>query len=75
MFEKYDGVVTDLLVLSVLQLYGVVSHTQQRDDEVDQSQDAVEPQEAVPASHKNTSELKEYRRCSASQGSGLYHEI
>lgn len=44
---------TDPLVLSVLQPYGVVSHTQQCDDEVDQSEDAVEPQKAVPARHKN----------------------
>lgn len=44
---------TDPLVLSVLQSYGVVSHTQQCDDEVDQSEDAVEPQKAVPARHKN----------------------
>lgn len=46
---------TDPLVLSVLQPYGVVSHTQQCDDEVDQSEDAVEPQKAVPVRHKNMS--------------------
>lgn len=44
---------TDLLIISVLQLYRVVSHTQQRDDEVDQSKDAVEPQKVVPVRHKN----------------------
>lgn len=54
MFKQYDVVMTDLLVLSVLQPYRVVSHAQRRDDEVNQSKDAVEPQQAVPVSHKNT---------------------
>lgn len=54
MFKQSDVMVTDLLILSVLQPYGVVNHTQQRDDEVDQSKDAVKPQKAVPARHKNT---------------------
>lgn len=54
MFNQRDVMVADLLVFSVLQPYGVVGHTQQRDDEVDQSEDAVEPQKAVPATHKNT---------------------
>ncbi len=51
---RSDVMVTDLLILSVLQPYGVVNHTQQRDEEVDQSKDAVEPQKAVPARHENT---------------------
>ncbi|KAG7275429.1 hypothetical protein CRUP_033162 [Coryphaenoides rupestris] len=42
--------ITDLLVLPVLQLGGVVEHTQHCDDEVEQGQDAVEPQEPVPVS-------------------------
>lgn len=42
----------DLLVFSVLQPYRVVNHAQQRDDEVNQGKDAVEPQEAVPVGHK-----------------------
>lgn len=54
MFKPYDLMMTDLLIFSVLQPYQVVSHTQQRDDEVDQSQDAVEPQKAVPMRHKNS---------------------
>lgn len=54
MFKLYDVMVTDPLILSVLQPQGVVSHTQQRDDEVNQSKDAVEPQKVVPARHKHT---------------------
>lgn len=50
--------VTDLLVLSVLQPYGVVRHAQHCDDEVDQSKDAVEPQKAVPVRHKNTAVIQ-----------------
>lgn len=45
---------TDPLVLAVLQPYGVVGHTQQCDDEVDQSKDAVEPQKVVPERHEHT---------------------
>ena len=48
MCKLYDVLVTDLFILSVLQPYGVVSHTQQRDNEVDQSKDAVQPQKSVP---------------------------
>lgn len=48
---------TDPLVLSVLQTNRVVGHTQQRDDEVDQSKDAVEPQKVVPERHKHTKKL------------------
>ncbi len=54
MFKQHDVVVTDLLILFVLQPHRVMSHTQQSDDEVDQSKDAVEPQKAVPVGHKNT---------------------
>lgn len=53
MLKQYDVLATDLLVLSVLQPDQVVSHTQQCDDEVDQSKDAVEPQKAVPVRHKH----------------------
>lgn len=45
---QYDLMATDLLIFSVFQLQPVVSHTQQRDDEVNQSEDAVQPQKAVP---------------------------
>lgn len=51
-FKGLKRVWTDPLVLSVLQPCGVVGHTQQRDDEVDQSKDAVEPQKVVPERHK-----------------------
>lgn len=56
-FERYDVMVTHPLILSVLQPHGVVSHTQQRDDEVDQSKDAVEPQKVVPTRQKNSDSL------------------
>lgn len=36
----------------------MVSHTQHRDDEVEQGKDAVEPQEAVPVGHKNSTVIK-----------------
>lgn len=45
---------TDPLVLSVLQPYGVVGHAQHREEEVDQSKDAVEPQKVVPERHTKT---------------------
>lgn len=68
MFKQFDVMATDLLIFSVLQPYQVVSHTQQRDDEVDQSQDAVQPQKAVPVRHKNSV-------TPVSHISVLFHEI
>lgn len=62
------AMVSDLLVFLVLQPYQVVSHTQRRDDEVDQSQDTVEPQKAVPVPHKKG--LNKHRDVSA-----LFHDI
>lgn len=59
MFELCDVMVTDPLILFVLQSYGVVSHTQHSDDEVDQGKDAVEPQKVVPVKHKNTKTITE----------------
>lgn len=54
MFEPYDATATDPLVLFVVQPQGVVSHAQHGDDKVDQSEDAVKPQEVVAERHRNT---------------------
>ena len=43
---------TDLLILSVLQLGRVVEHAEHSDDEVEQGEDAVQPQKSVPARGK-----------------------
>lgn len=53
MFEPRDATATDPLVLFVVQPQGVVSHAQHGDDEVDQSEDAVKPQEAVAEGHRD----------------------
>lgn len=53
MFEAYDATATDPLVLFVVQPQRVVSHAQHGDDKVDQSEDAVKPQEVVPARHNS----------------------
>ena len=51
--QEAGGVVlTDLLILSVLQLGRVVEHAEHGDDEVEQGEDAVEPQKSVPARGK-----------------------
>lgn len=58
MFELHYVMATHPLILSVLQPNGVVSHTQQGDDEVDQSKDAVEPQKVVPMRQKKQQQFK-----------------
>lgn len=72
MFELYDVMVTHPLILSVFQPNGVVSHTQQRDDEVDQSKDAVEPQKVVPMRHKNSYNLSIIYSIWSSVSSGFW---
>lgn len=69
---KCDWMMTDLLIFSVFQLQRMVSHTQQRDNEVNQSQDAVQPQKAVPSRNINRAitDLPRFAR-----GSGMLHEI
>ena len=57
MFEPDNLMETDLLILSVLQPYRVMNHAQRRDDEVNQSEDAVQPQEAVPVRQEHTTVL------------------
>lgn len=57
MSEPCDATATDPLVLFVVQPQGVVSHAQHGDDKVDQSQDAVKPQEVVAERHRNTAVL------------------
>lgn len=44
---------TDLLIFSVLQAYRMVSHAQHCDDEVNQGEDAVQPQKIIPWRHTN----------------------
>lgn len=57
MFEPYDATATDPLVLFVVQPQRVVSHAQHGDDKVDQSEDAVKPQEVVPKRQRDTTVL------------------
>lgn len=40
--------VAHLLVLSVFKVHGVVSHAEDGEDEIDEGEDAVQPQETVP---------------------------
>lgn len=52
MFQSVEGrevMLTDLFVSSVFQPHGVVSHAQHSDDEVNQSEDAVQPKKVVPS--------------------------